>query len=186
MAYRSDGTLLVGTAHGLRMLSTDGCPSSAMPLADVAIEALAVHPTKAQRVFAITVAPDSSPVLQRSDDGGESWTPGAALAMLPVTALVLDPSDPQKLYVSQTVAAEEASIAVSSDGGATLITFEQSRALTLLHAQASPARLWAMARVPMQAVGVTSSVPTCRPARGTRCSPSTSSAASRSIPATPT
>lgn len=154
MAYRSDGSLLVGTAHGLRMFTPQGCPASENPLAGVSVIALAVHATQRDRVYAITQAVDLPPAVQRSDDGGASWTQVVQLDARPVTALVLDPSDPQTLYVSQTIAMQQASIAVSHDGGATFETSEHDRALTLVLAQSDPQRLWATARVPNTPAGV--------------------------------
>jgi hypothetical protein len=154
MAYRSDGSLLVGTAHGLRMFTPERCPASESALAGRSVVALAVHATQRERVYAITQAVDLPPAVQRSDDGGASWTLAAQLAARPVTALVLDPSDPQVLYVSQTLDMRRASIAVSHDGGATFETFEHDRALTLVYAQSDPLRLWATARVPDAPAGV--------------------------------
>jgi hypothetical protein len=113
-----------------------------------------VHATQHDRVYAITQAVDRPPALQRSDDGGVSWKQVAQLDAGPVTALVLDPSDPQVLYVSQTIAMQRASVAVSRDGGETFETFEHDRALTLVLAQSDPPRLWAMARVPNTPAGV--------------------------------
>jgi photosystem II stability/assembly factor-like uncharacterized protein len=154
MAYRSDGTLLVGTARGVRFVGGDRCPSAAVALDGQSIAALAVHASQSGRAYAITTNADQPAMLQRSDDGGETWQQGAELAALPVGALALDPSDPQTLYVSQPIDTEHSQIAVSQDGGETFETFVQDRALTLLYAQASPPRLWAMARIPNQGVGV--------------------------------
>lgn len=154
MAYRSDGTLLVGTAHGLRLLAQDGCPESEIPLSGQSVTALAIHSTQVERAYAITEATDVPPTVQRSDDGGQSWTMAAQLAPHLVTALVLDEANPQMLYVSQKIANGSSSVAKSSDGGASFTTFEPGRELTLVHAQAAPRRLWAMARVPNTPAGV--------------------------------
>jgi hypothetical protein len=153
MAYRHDGALLVGTGRGVRMLGSDGCPTGGVSL-DAPIAALAVHAREPQRVFAATAGADLPPYVYRSDDGGESWTQGATLSGYGVSALVLDPSDPNKLYVSQTTAMQRSQIAVSSDGGATFEAFEQDRDLTLLYMQENPARLWATTRVVGKNVGV--------------------------------
>ena len=154
MAYRSDGVLLVGTAHGLRMLTGNGCPANEIPLSGQSVTALAVHSTQVERAYAITETTDVPPTVQRSDDGGQSWTMAAQLELHPVTGLVLDEANPQTLYVSQKIANGSASVAVSSDGGASFTTFEPGRELTLVHAQAAPRRLWAMARVPNTPAGV--------------------------------
>ncbi len=164
MVYRSDGTLIAGTAHGIRFLTGDGCPIETTPLLEHAISALALRPNAdgPDLVYAISAGADAAPIVQRSDDGGEHWTARATLDQRPVSALVLDPRDPDTLYVSQAMstdaaaegASEGASIAVSSDGGATFATVAQQRALTLLHVQDEPARIWARARVATSGVGV--------------------------------
>lgn len=154
MAYRSDGALLVGTSHGVRALGRDGCPTSTAALQDVQVAALAVHGGASGRVYAVTTSLNGPAVVQRSDDGGEHWLAGAALAALPVTGLALDASNAQRVYVSQTLAVQRAAISVSSDGGATFVTFEHERALTLLHVQASPARVWAISRIANRPQGV--------------------------------
>jgi hypothetical protein len=154
MAYRSDGTLLVGTARGVRFVGSDRCPLATLALDGQSIAALAVHASQTGRAYAIVANTDQPPTLQRSDDGGETWRQAGELAALPIGALALDPSDPQALYVSQPIDTAHAQLAVSQDGGETFETFVQERALTLLHAQASPRRLWAMARIPNQGVGV--------------------------------
>jgi hypothetical protein len=162
MLYRSDGTLIVGTAHGIRFVTAEGCPTPATPLSDQAISALAARPADgaADRLYTIGARVDLAPSVQRSDDGGEHWTAGATLAALPVTALVLGAGDPDTLYVSQTAARMSgtsgmgASIAVSNDGGASFETFAQERALTLIAVQDAPLRLWATARVSGSGVGV--------------------------------
>jgi hypothetical protein len=114
-----------------------------------------VHASMYQRVYAVGVGVDSPPYAYRSDDGGESWTLRGPLAPYDVTALVLDPSDPEKLYVSQTTTTQRSQVAVSSDGGASFETFEQDRDLTLLYVQENPVRLWATTRVVGKNVGVT-------------------------------
>jgi hypothetical protein len=154
MVYRDDGALLVGTAHGVRMLKSDGCPTSG-PSLDAPIAALAVHPSMHQRVYAVAAGVDQPPYAYRSEDGGENWTQAGPLAPYAVTALVLDPIDPEKLYVSQTTAPERSQVAVSSDGGSSFETFEQDRDLTLLYVQQSPLVLWATTRVVGKNVGVT-------------------------------
>lgn len=149
MAYRADGALLVGTAHGVRWLDASGCPSTTVALEGTPIVALAVHPSDGQRVVAIGQPQDSAPVLHVSDDGGERWRTGAELAAEPISALVLDASDEQRVYVGRG-----AVIDASSDGGATFEATPQPRVLTLLYADAKAQRFWAMARVPNAGVGV--------------------------------
>ena len=153
MAYRADGALLVGTAHGVRRLDASGCPSSAVALAEAPIVALAVHPVDAQRVIAVGQAEGAAARVHVSDDGGESFRAGAELGLAPVTALVLDASDSRSLYLSRTASVTVTSIDVSDDGGASFRTIEAPRALTLLHADARARRFWALARVANAAVG---------------------------------
>jgi hypothetical protein len=150
LAYRADGTLLVGTPSGLRVVERDGCPTD-VRLPGVAVLALAVH--DGGRIYAITQAIDAPPVVQRSDDGGERWQSLAALDMVLVTALVLDASNADRLFVSQSTAAG-AVLTTSQDGGATLQRVETAEPWILLHAQPSPPRLWARARIADQPVGV--------------------------------
>jgi hypothetical protein len=146
MAYRSDGALLVGTAHGVRWLDATGCPSSTVALDGTPIVALAV---RGQRVVALGQAADSPPFVHVSDDDGETFQLGAELALEPLTSLVLDASDADTVYVSRATA-----IDVSIDAGVTFRSVEQTRALTLLHADAEAQRFWASARVPNANVGV--------------------------------
>lgn len=142
-AYLAGGELLVGTAHGLRAFTPSGCPAAeSVRLADVPIAAIAVHPGHSARVYAVSA--ELTPGLYRSEDGGASFAlRGRLQAGTPVSALLLDPRDPEVVLVSQ----QGALLARSEDGGASFQRFPQERELVLLRAAAGdPARLWAMAR----------------------------------------
>ncbi len=145
-AYRADGALLYATASSLRALSAEGCPielaASGLPPAPVV--ALAAWAGDADVMYAVTGGAD--PALQRSDDGGESWTRGAPLpASTEVSALLVQVDAAERVYVSQLGAlAGESVLLVSDDAGDTFTSFEQPRVLRLLHVGtgASP-ELWA-------------------------------------------
>lgn len=155
MAYRGDGALLVGTARGVRIVSSGGCPMGPAKLEGLTIKALAVHGDVA---YAIAAGADQPPVLHHSDDGGESWqaraTFEASPAVGPGFALVFAASAPQTVYVSRSLGGGLSEVSVSIDGGASFETLAQERDVTLVAVQASPARLWATARIPGQGVGV--------------------------------
>ena len=73
------------------------------------------------------------PRVWRSRDGGETWKQGAALTALdPVTALVLDPSEADTVYVSQATPGNGSLLHVSTDGGASFSTVTQKPGLALL------------------------------------------------------
>jgi len=152
MAYGADGDLLIGTENGLVTLSPGGCPGGNKALAGLSVLAVAVHSQHPDHMYAITAQLDAPPKLHHSQEAGSSWTMASQLPAYPVTALVLDPSDPLQLYVSQTTPAHSTSIGISSDAGESFQIIEVDRELTLLGAQAQ--RLWAMARVPDAPVGV--------------------------------
>jgi hypothetical protein len=151
MAYRADGTLLVGTQNGLRVVEPSGCPRAEVRLPGVAVLALAVHGSG--RIYSITQAAGAAPLVQRSDDGGATWMPGAALDAKPVTALVLDAGNADRVFVSQS-ALSGAVLTTSQDGGAILQRVETAEPWILLHVQASSARMWARMRLTDQPVGV--------------------------------
>jgi hypothetical protein len=153
MAYRQDGSLLVGTMHGIVVLNRAGCPASSVSL-EAPIAAIAVHANEPEYAYAVSADPDSAPSVYRSDDAAENWSQAGTLDAYPVTALVLDPADPQTLYVSQSTTMQRSQLAVSSDSGASFETFEQDRDLTLLQVQKNPTRLWATTRVVGQGTGV--------------------------------
>lgn len=146
-AYRADGSLLVGTANGLRRLAPDGCPASsaATELSGVPVVALAVHPDDANLVHAL--ADGAAPELYRSDDGGEQWELRSRLpAGAPVTALVLVAGDPESVYVSRSSAVLGTTLSKSTDAGASFEPFAQARDLVMLHSEPGPGgRLWARA-----------------------------------------
>jgi hypothetical protein len=155
MAYRGDGALLVGTARGVRIVSDGGCPIGPAKLEGHTIRALAAHGDLA---YAIAAEADQPPMLHRSDDGGESWQPRAALetspAIGPGFALVFAASAPDSVYVSRSLGNGLSEVLVSIDGGASFEAFAQEREVTLVAVQASPARLWATARIAGQGVGL--------------------------------
>jgi hypothetical protein len=149
MAYRGDGSLLIGTAAGLRALDARGCPlpaSATGELASLPIGALALVGDGAIAYAAVTGA---SAGLYRSADGGEHWERRASLAATDaVTALLVAGDDRE--HVALSVVSEldmRAALLISEDGGATFERIEPERALTLLHAAAGePARWWALAK----------------------------------------
>lgn len=146
-AFRADGALLLATAAGLRALGAEGCPIdvTAVGLPAAPIVALVASPDHPDVLYAV-IAGDE-PALHRSDDGGERWTRRAALpGAADVSALLVHPDDPARVYLSQVVDTDESLILVSDDGGETLTAFGQSGVLRLLHVErgARP-RLWATA-----------------------------------------
>ncbi len=145
VAYLAGGDLLVGTPSGVRAFTASGCPATeGERLADVPSAALAIHPSDADRVVAVSA--ELVPAVYRSDDAGFSFALQGRLdgAGGLVTALLLDPNDPDVVLVSRQ---GSMAIARSEDSGATFRRVEQEREVVLLHAAAgTPARLWAMAR----------------------------------------
>ena len=129
------------------MLGRDGCPSSDVPL-DAPITALAVHAGEQQRVYAVTPAPTCRRTCIAAMTVARPGRRPGTLDRVPVTALVLDPSDPQTLYVSQTIGAcSDRRSPYRATAAQSFDTFEQDRDLTLLDVQDNPARLWATTRV---------------------------------------
>lgn len=146
-AYRADGAWLVGTASGLRVVGFDGCPRSAEPeLATRSILALAAHPDDPDLVYAVTA---DEAAVQRSDDGGSSWTVRAALTEDgPVTALVPVPGELDSLYVVQSPPTGGTVVSRSVDGGASFEAWAHERKVFVVAADRAPARgLWARASV---------------------------------------
>ncbi|HEX5657640.1 MAG TPA: hypothetical protein VFX59_10620 [Polyangiales bacterium] len=129
MVRRADGSLLLGSASGLRATTAEGCPRPlAGELANVPVYALA---GTGSTIFAF--AGDG---VYRSTDAGESWqlrSPFASGAM--ISALIHADG---KLYASRGT-----SVLVSSDDGASFEVSSAERALTLL---AVDTRLWAAVR----------------------------------------
>ncbi len=148
LVYLADGSLLIGTRGGLRHVSPSGCPVAGTPtgIIGLPIVELVTHASDRERVYAVTGEP--LPALYRSADGGSSWEPRAQLTSgHAVTALQLDPADPEIVYVTATTGTQTSSLARSTDGGATFETFAVDRDLVLLQVQAAsastPAQLWA-------------------------------------------
>ena len=152
LSFAADGALLVGSASGLRSVGANGCPRADFggELQRQPLARLAVHPRDPSVVYAVTNA--TLPRLFRSSDGGATWEQRASLvAINPITALVLDPSAPDTVYVSQSTPGGGALLHASTDGGATVAAITQKPGLTLLDVEpagedAGAARFWAVGR----------------------------------------
>lgn len=148
LAFTDEGSLLVGTASGMRLLGSDGCPRSegVNDLRDAPVFALAVSRSRPTVAYAATAGAKAG--LWRSEDSGRHWSLRSPLASAQlVTALRIHPDDPELVYMSQGVPSGRSTLRVSSDGGATFTNHEQDGALSLLHVQAgAPARLWVSGR----------------------------------------
>jgi hypothetical protein len=108
-----------------------------------------VHPGQPEFVYAVTDA--TLPSVWRTSDGGATWEQRALLTALnPVTALVLDPSDADIVYVSQATPGKRSLLHVSMDGGTSFSSVTQEAGLTLLDVEpagdAGAARWWAVGR----------------------------------------
>lgn len=155
LAFLRDGSLLVGSIDGVRVLGPDGCPRSettrepardaSSDLRDATVIALAAHQGETETAYAVTAGAGGG--LWRSRDGGRGWLLRATLALPErVTALLASPDDPELIYLSQP-SGQSSTILLSRDGGATLESFPQEGALTLVAVQSGPTpRLWATAR----------------------------------------
>ncbi|MFT3923285.1 MAG: hypothetical protein QM778_12195 [Myxococcales bacterium] len=147
LAFAADGSLLVGTQDGLLTVSPQGCPleSDDNELRHVPVRLLALQSVAEgagmQVGYALTGG--EAPALWRSDDGGRHWTWRSELVgSSAFTALVMRSDRPDQLYLSSADV-----VYASEDGGASLQTFSQEGALTLLHAEdGGSSRLWAIAR----------------------------------------
>lgn len=151
LAFAKDGALLVGSGSGLRSVDANGCPRADFggELRQKSLARLAVHPAEPAVVYAVTNA--TLPRVFRSSDGGATWEQRASLtAVNPVTALVLDPSEPDVLYVGQAAPGDGGLLHVSTDGGASFSAITQKPGLVLLDAapvsDAGIARFWAVGR----------------------------------------
>jgi hypothetical protein len=146
MQYFSDGTLLLGSSGGLRILAADGCPHTDRDanLGAAPVFALAIQQSS-QVAYAIAAAPGDG--VWRSTDRGAHWEHrGTVEQPDAVNGLLVDPANPDTLYVSRFIVGTGASLLVSNDAGATFMTHAQERALTLLAIQTAPSQLWAVAR----------------------------------------
>jgi hypothetical protein len=112
--------------------STDGGATfAATPLyttpAAAAIVGVEIARSNPQVIYLTTYTADSSgydPLLVRSSDGGQSWTPidlRAAVGSAIVRILAVDPADADLVYLRATGATSE-TLAVTRDGGATFAT----------------------------------------------------------------
>jgi len=152
LAVRRDGSLLVGSADGLRSISARGCPIttdanalSRAPLVRLALQSSSAASMESQVGYAVVSG--LQPGLWRTEDGGRSWISRAVFeGGSRTTALVMRDEHPEQLYMSVNEATGS-TLYVSRDGGASLQAYTQASALTLLHAEGSaPGRLWAIAR----------------------------------------
>jgi hypothetical protein len=140
LQYFADGSWLIASSGGLHTFDADGCErvASHVTLGRSPISAIAIH---AASQVAYAVGYGYGDGIWRSEDLGAQWQRmGAVEAADRVSALLVDPVDAARLYVST-----DAALSVSIDSGATFQTLPQERALRLLAVQA-PARLWAVAR----------------------------------------
>lgn len=147
LAFQSDGSLLVGTSDGLRILGPNRCPldNAGNDLSGAVVVAVATHRETPNLAYAVTAG--DRPGLWRSTDGGRRWQMRSPLtAADSISALLFDPSAPDTVNLSQTTTPDRASVLVSSNGGTSFTTIDQNRALRLLHRQPGTAgRLWAIA-----------------------------------------
>jgi hypothetical protein len=147
LVFLSDGSLLIGSADGARILGPNGCPGEPITsnLASAVIVAVAAQP-RTDIVYAVTAG--DLPGLWRSTDAGRSWQLQSSLSHAElVSALRVSPDDSDTLYLSRGGSPGKSALLVSTDAGASFSAFEQDRELTLLQVQAdNPKRLWALAR----------------------------------------
>jgi hypothetical protein len=151
MAFTADGSLLIGTGAGLRSVTPAGCPRTPpdTTLQTEPIFAVRVHPKAQDLVYAVTDG--AAPRVARSTDGGLTWAFKASLrAGDTVTALVLDDSAEDVLYVTQASVSGGSTLLVSRDGGASFSSYAEQEALALLDVESHPGsdagapRLWAL------------------------------------------
>ena len=148
LAFLADGSLLIGAADGVRVITPDRCPlaTADSALSHAVVVALAADPGASRIAYAVTGRERAG--LWRSEDGGRTWTmrsrpPNADN----VTALLIDAANPDRIYLSENTTLGHSAVLVSSDRGATFSTFDQERALNLLHLPSGVSqRFWAMAR----------------------------------------
>jgi len=146
VAYRHDGSLLIGGSGGLLLRTAAGCDTGTDTgvLDTASVAAMAVHPDVEGLVYAATAG--DAPALHRSVDGGEHWLRGATLAAgHAVTSMIVVPDDEQRLYMTQPSGADTV-LLTSDDGGDSLAAEMHAGPLRLLALQpGTPPRLWAMA-----------------------------------------
>jgi hypothetical protein len=152
MAFLADGSLLLGSMDGMRIVTAAGCPlaKDVSELGMASVFALSVQPVQtgsAPTQTAYAVVGGDRAGLWRSSDGGRHWEPRASLGVAEWTnAVVVRPDNPEQVYLS-VANPLLSSVFASSDGGATLTQFPQELALRLLHAEGGGSgRLWATAR----------------------------------------
>jgi hypothetical protein len=147
LAFLADGSLLIGSADGVRNLAPDGCPraNAGGELAAASVVAMAVRPGTPEIAYAVVSG--SSAGLWRSLDGGKHWELRSKVDESELTsALVVSASNPDHVYLSVRAAAGPIVLA-STDGGASLTKHAQDLALTLLSADGRALfPLWAISR----------------------------------------
>lgn len=145
LSFLRDGSLLMGSPSGVRIVSAEGCPGAAIdgPLASAAI--VTMSKGAADTVYA--VASGGASGLWRSSDGGQHWQLRAAVADSEnATALAVSARSPEQLYISLRAGAG-ATLLASNDGGASFTAHAQTLPLTLLSADGpAPYPLWAVTR----------------------------------------
>lgn len=147
LAFLADGSLLLGTSDGVRIVAPRGCPGPRAKgfLANAQIMGMAVHPSAdTGGDVAYAASAGDLPAFWRSVDGGQTWQQRSTLANAQLlNALRVSTDDANVVYLSSGTDAESTLLA-STDGGATFADFAEAGGFTLL--QASKDRLWALAR----------------------------------------
>lgn len=148
-AFRTDGTLLLASPHGLAVVAADACRVEPVArLADVPVVALALS---ASGKVAYAIAEGAMPAVYRSADGGDTWERRENVpAATGDTALFVDATDTNTIFASRVTGPDASVVLRSTDGGATFVTVEQDLEVVLLHAEpGATGRLWARARTGM-------------------------------------
>lgn len=143
LVYLRDGSLLLGTATGMRWLTAAGClqPALDQTLSKAEVLALAMHATS-DTIYALVGG--EQPGLWRSQDGGKQWEQRASLSEAKfVNALLVSRGDGEQLHLSVSSPTSN-TLLTSSDGGRSFTSHAQAEALTLLSADRS--YLWALRR----------------------------------------
>lgn len=104
-----EGTALAAAGHGLFISRDAGALwqslGSGLPFSSK-IGGLLTHPARPGLVYALSDAQQAGsnsapPPLLRSNDGGQTWTPAAqGLPSMPITAVALDPNDPDAIFLA--------------------------------------------------------------------------------------
>jgi photosystem II stability/assembly factor-like uncharacterized protein len=109
------------------------------------IDQLAISDSSPSVLYAASSAPQSAPLIYRTEDGGNSWTTTSFPQAGAVTAIVVDPKSPDMIFVGT----DGSGIFVSGDGGASWAPLNDGLADLHIHAlaasPASPQTLFAAA-----------------------------------------